>query len=81
MSDRDGLRKSIGVCPQFDILYDDLNCQEQLELFGKVHGLSPEQASGEATRLLEIFQLKEKANKLTKTLSGVKRDESPLRRQ
>ncbi|CAF3392848.1 unnamed protein product [Rotaria sp. Silwood1] len=30
------VRKILGFCPQFDILYDDLSVQEHLELIGKV---------------------------------------------
>ncbi|CAF4647910.1 unnamed protein product, partial [Rotaria magnacalcarata] len=30
------IRKILGFCPQYDILYDDLSVQEHLELIGKV---------------------------------------------
>ncbi|CAF4398234.1 unnamed protein product, partial [Rotaria magnacalcarata] len=29
------IRKILGFCPQYDILYDDLSVQEHLELIGK----------------------------------------------
>ncbi|XP_058788357.1 ABC transporter A family member 2-like [Vicia villosa] len=35
------IRKLIGVCPQFDILWDALSGQEHLELFASIKGLSP----------------------------------------
>ncbi|CAI8597974.1 unnamed protein product [Vicia faba] len=34
------IRKLIGVCPQFDILWDALSGQEHLELFASIKGLS-----------------------------------------
>ncbi|CAJ2676962.1 unnamed protein product [Trifolium pratense] len=35
------IRKLIGVCPQFDILWDALSGQEHLELFASIKGISP----------------------------------------
>lgn len=34
----DELRKILGVCPQHDILYDDLTVREHLELFATFKG-------------------------------------------
>ncbi|KAI3931363.1 hypothetical protein MKX01_040280 [Papaver californicum] len=35
------IRRLIGVCPQFDILWAELSCQEHLQLFGSIKGLPP----------------------------------------
>ncbi|XP_075107779.1 ABC transporter A family member 2 isoform X2 [Nicotiana tabacum] len=35
------IRRMIGVCPQFDILWDALSGQEHLHLFASIKGLSP----------------------------------------
>eukprot|EP00256_Glycine_max_P061178 XP_014630248.1 ABC transporter A family member 2 isoform X2 [Glycine max] len=35
------IQKLIGVCPQFDILWDALSGQEHLQLFATIKGLSP----------------------------------------
>ncbi|CAH2064996.1 unnamed protein product [Thlaspi arvense] len=35
------IRKMIGVCPQFDILWDALSGEEHLRLFANIKGLSP----------------------------------------
>jgi ATP-binding cassette subfamily A (ABC1) protein 3 len=32
------IRKVMGVCPQFDILYDDLTVKEHLELYAVFKG-------------------------------------------
>jgi ATP-binding cassette subfamily A (ABC1) protein 3 len=34
LNDMDSIRKDIGVCPQHDILYDQLTVREHLEVFG-----------------------------------------------
>ncbi|MCL7043833.1 hypothetical protein MKW94_026562 [Papaver nudicaule] len=35
------IRRLLGVCPQFDILWAELSCQEHLHLFGLIKGLPP----------------------------------------
>jgi ABC-type multidrug transport system ATPase subunit len=42
-AERQRMYRSIGVCPQFDCLWDLLNGREHLALFGGVRGLSPAQ--------------------------------------
>jgi ABC-type multidrug transport system ATPase subunit len=32
----DLLRKRLGICPQFDILWDDLTAEEHLRMFGQL---------------------------------------------
>eukprot|EP00961_Rhodomonas_salina_P016374 220191-Rhodomonas_salina.1 len=36
------VKKMMGVCPQFDILWDKLTAREHLQLFGSIKGISPE---------------------------------------
>ncbi|KAI3889009.1 hypothetical protein MKW92_018929, partial [Papaver armeniacum] len=35
------IRRIIGVCPQFDILWSEISCEEHLRLFGSIKGLPP----------------------------------------
>ncbi|KAI3995436.1 hypothetical protein MKX01_006658 [Papaver californicum] len=35
------IRRLTGVCPQFDILWTELSCEEHLHLFGSIKGLPP----------------------------------------
>ena len=35
------IRKSLGVCPQFDILWPDLTVREHLEIFAAIKGFAP----------------------------------------
>ena len=43
----------MGVCPQFDVLWDNLTGREHLLLFGSIKGLTKLQASRQADALLE----------------------------
>ena len=37
----DKIRKMMGVCPQFDILWDELTVKEHLEMFSRIKGINP----------------------------------------
>lgn len=39
VSNIEDIQKIIGVCPQFDILYDELTVKEHLELFAVFKGV------------------------------------------
>jgi len=63
-------RKSIGVCPQNIVIWENLTCTEQLVYMGRMYDLSASESKEQATCLLESFGLQEKKDKLAKTLSG-----------
>lgn len=60
-------RKSLGYCPQHNLLYDDLTVLEHLEFFAK---LKENFDRFEIDQLLDNLSLTEKSNSLAKTLSG-----------
>ena len=64
------LRRRIGVCPQDVILWERLTCLEQLQLMGRMYGLSRLQASARAKQLLIDFELENKTKSQARTLSG-----------
>ena len=64
------LRKSLGVCPQFDVLYKELTVWEHMQLYGGMQGLSPAQCDSEGTRLLGALDLLLKKDQLSKNMSG-----------
>jgi ABC-type multidrug transport system ATPase subunit len=71
---RSQLRKSLGVCPQFDVLYDELTVWEHMQLYGGMQGLTPEECEGEAQRLLgELDLLSKKAQKASNMSGGQQR--------
>jgi ABC-2 type transport system ATP-binding protein len=65
-----GLRRRIGVCPQDVILWERLTCSEQLQLMGRMYGLSRSLAEARAEELLIDFELGNKKKSQARTLSG-----------
>ncbi|XP_023633298.1 ABC transporter A family member 9 isoform X2 [Capsella rubella] len=51
------IRKMIGVCPQFDILWDALSSEEHLHLFASIKGLQPASIKSIAEKLLADVRL------------------------
>ena len=45
-------REVLGVCPQFDVQWDELTALEHLVLYGALKGMHPEAARDEGHRLL-----------------------------
>ncbi len=69
-TDMDSIRQDIGVCPQHDILYDNLTCLEHLKLFAVIKGVPSKEVDEEAESMLAAVGLTEKLNEHSKTLSG-----------
>lgn len=65
-----GLRRRIGVCPQDVILWERLTCSEQLQLMGRMYGLSRSLTEARAEELLIDFELGNKKKSQARTLSG-----------
>ncbi len=42
VNESDGARMSLGLCPQFDILFDTLTVEEHIYFFAKLKGASDE---------------------------------------
>ncbi|KAK0586759.1 hypothetical protein LWI29_011786 [Acer saccharum] len=51
------IRKIIGVCPQFDILWDALSGEQHLHLFASIKGLPPSSIKSVAEKSLEEVKL------------------------
>lgn len=65
------VRGSVGLCPQHNILFDELTVREHLVFYSRVKGMeSMAEIEAEVRRFLGIIQLEEKANAASKTLSG-----------
>jgi len=61
---------SIGLSPQTIMIWETLTPFEQLVFIGRVHGLDRRTSVRRAEVLVEAFGLREKRNKLARTLSG-----------
>ena len=61
------IRSIVGVCPQFDILWDQLTAYEHLFLYGRIKGITENE---KFDSLLQDFSLLEKKEQIIKSLSG-----------
>uniref|UniRef100_A0A8C3VQV1 ABC transporter domain-containing protein n=1 Tax=Catagonus wagneri TaxID=51154 RepID=A0A8C3VQV1_9CETA len=64
------VRKSLGLCPQDDILFSDLTVSEHLYFYCVIKGVPPETRLKEIDTMLTAFGLLEKRDALSKSLSG-----------
>ncbi|RZC60770.1 hypothetical protein C5167_022538 [Papaver somniferum] len=64
------IRRLIGVCPQFDILWAELSCQEHLQLFGSIKGLPSSSLNSIVKELLAKVKLADAARVRAASCSG-----------
>ncbi|GAV76931.1 ABC_tran domain-containing protein/ABC2_membrane_3 domain-containing protein [Cephalotus follicularis] len=64
------IQKMIGVCPQFDILWEALSGQEHLHLFASIKGLPPASIKSVAEMSLEKVKLTQAAKMRAGSYSG-----------
>jgi ABC-type multidrug transport system ATPase subunit len=66
----DAARKSLGVCAQQDILFDELTVIEHMRLYAAIKNLAEAAAEAEISQLLADVGLHKEANKRSALLSG-----------
>ncbi|KFK34073.1 hypothetical protein AALP_AA5G099000 [Arabis alpina] len=64
------IRKMIGVCPQFDILWDALSGEEHLHLFARIKGLPPASINSMVEKSLAEVKLTEAGKIRSGSYSG-----------
>ena len=64
------IRQKLGLCPQHDILFDNLTGLEHLYLYSSLHGLTKAQATHEINGLINSINFNTHVHKLTKNMSG-----------
>uniref|UniRef100_A0A5K3F685 ABC transporter domain-containing protein n=1 Tax=Mesocestoides corti TaxID=53468 RepID=A0A5K3F685_MESCO len=69
-SDIQAVRKSLGFCPQHDLLFDHLTVFEHLWFFAKLKGCGGKESVAQVNSILSQVRLKQKAGALAHTLSG-----------
>ena len=69
-SDGPAIRARLGVCPQRDILDEDLSVEENLWVYGRFFGLTRHEVRERADELLEFAQLTERRHDRVEPLSG-----------
>ncbi|XP_069101650.1 phospholipid-transporting ATPase ABCA3-like [Argopecten irradians] len=66
----EGVRKSLGLCPQHNILFDNLTTEEHLWFFAKLKGCPGNILKKEISEMLKLLGLEKRANVLSSNLSG-----------
>lgn len=69
-TDMDNVRKYLGICPQHDILWDNLTAREHIYIFSTLKNVSKNQRDAVARDVLEQLQLLQYADQRVGTFSG-----------
>jgi len=69
----DKFREKLGICPQHDVLFDDLNIKEHLIMFATFKGCNSDKVEDEVNKTIKDFQLTEMQNVIAKDLSAGQR--------
>lgn len=64
------VRKSLGLCPQHDVLFDHLTVEEHMNFYGRLKGLSDIILEQEIEKFLSDVGLSKKRDELVRNLSG-----------
>lgn len=70
LTDIDEIRKSLGMCPQHNVLFDNLTVAEHLWFFARLKGLPPKKVKAEMEKMLKDLQIPHKRDELPSALSG-----------
>ena len=69
----DKFRRKLGICPQHDTLFEDLNIREHLEIFSIFKGVNSARVNDEINRTLRDFQIENIQYMLARNLSAGQR--------
>ncbi|KAJ8254174.1 hypothetical protein COCON_G00207860 [Conger conger] len=64
------VRRSLGLCPQHDVLFDNLTVREHLLFYAQLKGYPREKIPEEVDRIIRMLNLENKRFARSKTLSG-----------
>lgn len=68
--DMDKIRKDLGICPQFDVLFDHLTVEEHLWFYCKLKHIENAKIRPEIDKMISLLDLEPKRHKRAYTLSG-----------
>lgn len=66
----DKIRHSLGICPQFDVLFDHLTVKEHLWFYCKLKNVPNDIIEKEIETMIKLLDLVNKRDKQAYTLSG-----------
>lgn len=55
-----GVRESLGLCPQHNILFDELTVKEHIYFFSKMKGLHKDEVANEINKYIALLELEPK---------------------
>uniref|UniRef100_A0A3Q2TIY3 Cholesterol transporter ABCA5 n=1 Tax=Fundulus heteroclitus TaxID=8078 RepID=A0A3Q2TIY3_FUNHE len=64
------MKQLVGICPQFNIIFDVLTVEEHLRIFAAIKGIPPADVDAEVTRVLKDLDLEKIMTAQAKNLSG-----------
>ncbi|CAG7824302.1 unnamed protein product [Allacma fusca] len=68
--DMTAVRASLGLCPQYNVLFDELTVEEHIQFFAMLKGCTAAEADTEAQRMIQILGFESKRQSQACTLSG-----------
>ncbi|CAH1158803.1 unnamed protein product, partial [Phyllotreta striolata] len=69
-TDMASIRNNLGLCPQHNVIFDDLTVAEHLYFFSKLKGVEAQKISEEIDKYVELLDLEPKRDQKSSTLSG-----------
>ena len=70
LREMDSIRRSMGICPQHDVLFEHLTVKDHILLFARIKGSTLEAAEVEALELSRTFHLENRLDHTGSELSG-----------
>ncbi|KAL9700793.1 hypothetical protein quinque_004234 [Culex quinquefasciatus] len=69
-TDIEGVRRSLGLCPQHNVLFNELTVAEHIRFFSRLKGVANGDVPAEIDKYVNLLELTDKANAQSRTLSG-----------
>uniref|UniRef100_A0A3B3V8X0 P-type phospholipid transporter n=1 Tax=Poecilia latipinna TaxID=48699 RepID=A0A3B3V8X0_9TELE len=69
-TDIDSIRKYLGMCPQHNVLFNELTVEEHIYFYARLKGLSRSEVDSEMDQMIKDVGLPHKRKDLAKNLSG-----------
>ncbi|XP_041829465.1 ATP-binding cassette sub-family A member 5 [Melanotaenia boesemani] len=70
IADASEMKQLVGICPQFNIIFDVLTVEEHLRIFAAIKGIPPADVDAEVTKVLKDLDLEKIMTAQAKNLSG-----------
>ncbi|XP_075937697.1 cholesterol transporter ABCA5 [Anarhichas minor] len=70
IADGSDMKQLVGICPQFNIIFDVLTVEEHLRIFAAIKGIPPSDVDAEVSKVLKDLDLEKIMTAQAKNLSG-----------